>query len=401
MSLPSAVKRWAFYDFANSSYVLIFQSFLLPVYFSTILVQHGYSLSTWGLANGISTFVGVLLSVVVGNYADKHNRIVAFKWTVAGSFLGMCVLSFAVKFFPGYVFHLYVLTNTLFIVTLSLSDSILPYLASEEEAFRYSGFAWGFGYLGGIASMIVVVILQRVSGDYSPLAFFSVAVFYIIFSIYAMAGLKNLPLNQPQVSDRTVLRISKGHKVILLIGYWLISECITVIILFYSIYAATELGLSTFVIGVTLLLVQLIGFFATWGGGWLTTRHNSLLLLGITILFWGVVIALLYFNLGMPGLVLIVIFTGLVIGNSQSYLRAQYSTLIDKSESGFQFGIYSFISQAAVFIGPVIYGFASDRLKSQRIPLLALFVFMLIGYVLVRIIIHQIKDTPQEQAAPF
>ncbi|HEV2914364.1 MAG TPA: MFS transporter [Pyrinomonadaceae bacterium] len=401
MSLPNTVKRWAFYDFANSSYVLIFQSFLLPVYFSSILVNRGFALSAWGLANGLSTLLGVLLSVAIGNYADKRNRINVFKWTVAGSFLGMCLVAFAVKYLQDYVFHLYVLTNALFIVTLSLSDSILPYLADKKEAYRYSGFAWGFGYVGGIVSLIVVIILQRFSSEYAPPVFLSVAIFYILFSVYALYGLRRVKLNQPKAETQIESRLGKKKKGLLLLGYWLISECITVIVLFYSIYAATELKLSSTIIAATLLAVQIVAFPATWYGGRLASKGNSLYWLGLSIFLWGIVIVLLTLNLGMIGLALIVLLTGLIIGNSQSYLRAQYSTFIDKSESGFQFGIYSFISQAAVFVGPIIYGYASDYLKSQKIPLLVLFALMLIGYLLIWKVTKQVDSIREKNAITY
>lgn len=398
MSLPKPVRSWGFYDFANSSYVLIYQSFLLPVYFSSVLASKGFGLSAWGWANGLSTILGVLLSIVIGNHADKHNRMTAFKWTIVGSFIGMCVLSFAVQYTPEYVFHLYVVTNTLFIITLSLSDSILPYLADLKEAYHYSGFAWGFGYVGGIASLIIVMLLQRLFGEYAPPVFLSVAIFYILFSVYSLYGLRKVKLNEPRIKDQAKLRIEKTKKILLLLGYWLISECITVIVLFYSIYAATELELSSFTIAITLLVVQLIAFPATWFGGRLATSGNSLYWLGISILLWGIVIILLTLNLGTLGLVFIVLFTGLIIGNSQSYLRAQYSTFIDKSESGFQFGLYSIISEAAVFIGPVIYGYASDYLHSQKIPLLVLFGLMLVGYLLTFIVTKQIVSMRREPA---
>lgn len=397
MNLPSAVKRWGFYDFANSSYVLIFQSFLLPVYFSSVLANRGYSLSSWGIANGLSTLFGVFLSIGVGSYADKHNRLRAFKWTVAGSFLGMCLLAFAVKYSPDHVFYLYVAANTLFIVALSLSDSILPYLASENDAYRYSGFAWGFGYLGGITSLIVVMGLQSATGEYSPPVFLSVAFFYLFFSLYALSGLRKLELNQRPVDEPKGFRVPRNKKVVLLVGYWLVSECITVIILFYSIYAAIELKLSSTVIAITLLAVQLIAFPATWYGGRLARTSNVLYWLGLSVALWGVVIILLILNLGMVGLAFIVILTGLIIGNSQSYLRAQYSTFVDRSESGLQFGIYSFISQAAVFIGPIVYGFFSDYLQSQKIPLVALFLLMLLGYLLIYIVTKQIHELRQNQ----
>lgn len=398
MQLQDSLKRWAYYDFANSSYVLIYQAFLLPVYFAAVLVNQGY-LGQWGLANGISTFIGVATAIFVGRYADRNSRLAVFQRGVYASFIGMVAVSLAVKYYPAYVVYLYVVTNAVFIVTLSLSDSMLPHLAHGDETYEWSGRAWGWGYVGGIACFIVVVPLQRIAGEYSPIVFLWVALFYLVFSQYALNGLKRVNLNAPTpIAREERIKIKRSDKVTLLLGYWLISECITVIILFYSTYAASELKLTTTIIGATLLVVQLVAWPATGYGGRIANSSNSLKLLGISILIWGVIIALLVSNLGWIGLGFIVLLTGLVIGNSQSYLRAQYSTVIDKSESGFQFGIYAFISQAAVLVGPIIYGLASDRLGSQRIPLIALYVFMVIGFLLVLLGMRRIKYALSENS---
>jgi MFS transporter, UMF1 family len=389
-SLPKSVKAWAYYDFANSSYVLIYQSYLLPVLFSNLMVLKSISLGAWGLANGLSTVIGVVISIFLGHYADVRSRFSTFKYSIFGSFVGMVVLSITIGFFPECVFYVYVLTNSVFILSLSLSDSILPYLADQQNAFEYSGFAWGYGYIGGVASMIIVVLLQRLFGEYSWLAFMSVAIFYMVFSLYALKGLKGVRLNESREQSPRTKKISRSQKAILLFGYWLMSECITVVILFYSIYAARELDLSTLVIGLTLLCVQILGFPATWIGGRLAERHDHLLLLGLTIVLWGIIIGLLVTNLGTPGLVLIVLLTSLVIGNSQSLLRAQYSRIIERSQSGFQFGLYSMIAEASVLVGPVLYGIASDRLHSQKIPLFTLFLLMMVGYGLVSVIIRKL-----------
>lgn len=166
-------------------------------------------------------------------------------------------------------------------------------------------------------------------------------------------------------------------------GYWFISEGISVIVLFIGIYLSTELEFSSAKIGIVFLLVQLLAFPATWYGGKLAKRFNTLKLLGLTIFFWGISILFLVFNIGIFGLALIIVTGALAIGNSQSYLRAQYANLIERSESGFQFGIYTIVSEASVFIGPIAYGFASDYFRSQKIPLGILFGTMVIGYLLI------------------
>lgn len=383
MKFPKSILRWAYYDFANSAYFLIYPSFLLPVFFSTVLLTHGYSLGAWGFANAISTISGVVLAILVGKFSDKTSKFHTFKWSVIISFFGMVALSLSVKYALEYVYSLYILTNAVFILSLSLSDSVLPHVSTKENAYEYSGFAWGFGYVGGILALVIAIVLQKLTGDdYSPLVFLSTAIFYIIFSTYSLHGLKDVQLNEKQPLVKEV-SISKLNKFLLFLGYWFISEGITVILLFLTIYMSQEFGFSNMKIGVCLLLVQLIAFPATWYGGHLTRKFDVLKLLGFTILLWGIAILFLVINLGMIGLAIILISGAMAVGNSQSYLRSQYSNIIQRSESGFQFGLFSLVSEAAVFIGPILYGYGSDYFKSQKIPLIILYITMVIGFIFV------------------
>jgi len=391
MNIPKSIWRWAFYDFANSSYILTYASFLLPVFFSTILIQNGYSLGAWGTANAIATVLGVVLSVMIGKYSDKRNKFTAFKWSIYISFFGMVLVALGIQYAINAMYYLFIFTQSFFILSLSLSDSILPYLAEKKDAYKYSGFAWGFGYVGGIGALVLVILFQKITGsDYHPLVFLSTAFFYLIFLLYSLKGLKDVKMNENIVVTKDKL-LDKKQKFLLLFGYWLISEGITIILLFFSIFLSKEFGFSTLKIGICILLVQLIGFPATWYGGYLAKRYDTLKLLGLTILFWGITILFLVVNIGIFGLAILIFFGALAVGNSQSYLRAQYSNVIEKHESGFQFGLYTIVAEASVFIGPIIYGLASDYLHSQKIPLTLLFLSMAIGYTLVWKVIKKLR----------
>jgi UMF1 family MFS transporter len=267
----------------------------------------------------------------------------------------------------------------------------LPHVSDDATAYHYGGFAWGFGYIGGIASLIIALVLQYLTGTYSVWVFASVPVFYLLFSWYSVVGLKNIPFKAFSPAGDAIT-ISRNQKGILFLGYWLISECITVISLFASIYFSQELHFPIMQVGFLFLIIDFIAFPATWFGGMLAGRWNSLKLLGGTIILWG--ISLTIFILPHPGwwwLGLAVFLIGLAYGNSQSYLRSQYSTLIKKSESGFQFGMYSAISEAAVLIGPFLYGYASDQLHSQKMPMLFLFFCMIAGYLLIVSVIRRLR----------
>jgi MFS-type transporter involved in bile tolerance (Atg22 family) len=135
----------------------------------------------------------------------------------------------------------------------------------------------------------------------------------------------------------------------------------------------------------------LVGFPATWLGGKLTKFITGIKLLGFCIILWGIVIFLMITNPSLLTFTFVVFLTGLTIGNSQSILRAQYSTIIRKSESGYQFGVYAFISQAATSVGPILYGFASDLLRSQKVPMVFLFALMVVGFVMIQNVTSKIK----------
>lgn len=383
------VRAWALYDFANSSYVLIFQSFLLPVFFSIHFVENGNGLGGWGLVNGLSTLAGVVLALIAGSYADATVRLKVLKQLIFFSFFGMVVVSWAVGSNVAAVPYLYFVCNAIFLATISISDSALRFLSKDRyDVFRNSGVAWGFGYVGGIVALACVVLVQKLTGDDSAWAYLFVAIFYIFFSLFAIDGMGVVPLNSDEIDNSPDIVLNKSQAIQLLFGIWFVSEAIAVVLLFYSIYASTELQLSTLEVGATLLLVQLIAWPATVAGGRLIKKFSFPVMFGGFVLLWLVVVVLLATKLSTGELKyfilsLIVFLTGVVVGNSQSYLRALYALTSKRSEAGYQFGKYAVVSQAAASIGPITFGYASDYLNSQTIPLYVTGLFFFLGYILI------------------
>lgn len=390
------LRSWALYDFSNSSYVLIFQSFLLPLYFSNILQgEYGFSKFSWGIANGVSTLIGLILAVLGGSYSDKKERLKVFKVFIFLTFLFITLFSISITQFPIISFYLFIVCNSFFIVTITLSNSLLKFISPNDKLGEYSGFAWGWGYVGGIICLLLVMLIQGLTSEFSLYVFLTVALYYFVFSAIAISGIKKSSTKiefNPKPNDlskKTI--ISFRDKSLLLFGYLLISGSITVIILFYSIYASEELKLSTQVIGVTLLFVQLIGFFSTWYGGKLSDQFGVGKLLGYSIIIWIAIILLLITTNDYISLSIIVLLTGLVIGNSQSYLRAQYTSIVEKYNVGYQFGLFAISTQAAVIVGPILHGYLSDRFNSQKIPMAILILFLIIGYIITLMINSKIK----------
>ncbi len=390
------IKHWAFYDFANSSYVLIFQSFLIPLLFSKLLIDQGYDKLSWGLANGLSTLLGVILSIIIGRFADIKDRLNTFKYIVFITFVFIMLFSISISCFPKITFHLFIITNSLFITSIALSDSLLAFLSADKTKNEYSGSAWGFGYLGGIICLIFVMGLQKVTSEFSPFVFAFVGVFYLIFSIYALKGLQtdNSHVSFNTNEEKSIeSKVGKSDLFKLLIGYWLIAEAITVYILFYSYYANEEVKMSTMEVSISLIIVQFVAIFSTWYGGKLADRYSSIKLLGYSIIIWFLIVTLMVFFPFKVVILLVVLLTGLVIGNSQSFLRAQFSSLVDKNRAGQQFGLYAVATQASVIVGPILHGYLSDKFNSQKIPLFILCLTMVVGFIIIRQVSKKYKFT--------
>jgi len=66
---------FALYDFASSAYLLIFTAFLFPIYFREIIYSNHYNSDFfWGLSLAISVLLAVLLSPLIGSFADRGSR---------------------------------------------------------------------------------------------------------------------------------------------------------------------------------------------------------------------------------------------------------------------------------------------------------------------------------------
>jgi len=162
---------WAMYDFANSSYTTV----VITVIYSAFFVEHIVPESSaardsyWAIAIILSTLLALVLSPFVGVLCDfsGHKKTYLMISTVVCS-LGTLAL-FWVE--PGWIVFgiaMLVISNAGFMLGENFCASFLPELASKENMGLISGIGWGIGYMGGLASLIVVILIvpgEDAAGD--------------------------------------------------------------------------------------------------------------------------------------------------------------------------------------------------------------------------------------------
>lgn len=379
---------YGFYDFANTTYLLALQNYLLPTYFSLVLINHGLTLWSWGLANGISTFVGVILWIILWKISDNkwiNYKLHIFSLLIFISFITLLYLGYAIYTNPKEVFFIYIVSNSIVISSLSIYNSLITQVTTKDTIHEFSWFAWWFWYVGGIIWLISILILQKFLWDFSPFIFIFVAIFYLLFSCVSLFWiLKYFKTKWVQEEKREVIKsdVSNKSKIKLLFWYWLISECITVIFLFFWTFVTWELKLSATIAWVCMLVVQLIWFPATVYGSKYFQKVWELKSMNIMVGVWFIAILSLISSIWIIGLILTIILWWLVIWNSQSLMRSEYGKLINSDKSWFEFGIFWFITQIWAFLWPILYGFMSDAIWSQKIPLLIFWLLMIVWVII-------------------
>ncbi len=396
MKNSKQILSWCFFDFANSSYSAVISAVVFPVYYVSAIVgnEAGMGDLWWGRAISASMAFVAVTSLFLGGIADysgRRKKLLLF-YTL------LCVLS--VTSFSllkkGMIiegFFLVMLANIGMEGGLVFYNSFLPEIAEKEYQGRVSAWGYAIGYAGSILSLLIALPLVK-SGHYNE-TWFMVAVFFAVFSLPAFFFLP-----PDRKTGQTLLR-SAGqggeyswktlkemwkHKELrkFLLSFLIYEDGVNTVIVFSGIFAATTLGFDAKELIGLYLIVQitaLVGAFIMakpidlWGPKKIVTS---------SLLMWSFVAVSAYFISLKSHFFILASFAGLGLGTVQAASRAFFAQFIPLEHESEYFGVYSLVGKSSAIAGPIVFGYISSAVGSQRPAILAVSVFFIIGLVLVQ-----------------
>ncbi|MDR1700500.1 MAG: MFS transporter [Lachnoclostridium sp.] len=379
------VLGFCFYDFSNSAFILLINSYLFPIFLKTeVFGNEKIGDYYWGLAVSLSVLIALIISPIMGSLADRGARKIIMLVLVTMTFIGVVGLSTISPRHQFIMLGAYIFTNACYTMSLAIYDSILPHIAPPDKYTLVSSLSWGVGYLGGVICFLFVFFAQTFLSISNQSAFLLTGIFYAVFSILSLKNMPSSTINSKtkKTNISQIKNIFPFHIILFLIVMWLINEALDTIINFTSLFGFETLMLSTTTIGIMLLVVQVLAIPSTILFGKLAKKTSERFVILASIIVWLVICSLGLFATNTIVLLVIVILTSLVIGTTSSLLRSNYANRVSKEHSGLSFSLYSIATRSSSLVGPLLFGIISTATGSQRIAIISIMVPLFLGAVL-------------------
>lgn len=367
------VMAWAGYDFANSGYVTVVITAVFNAYFVGVVAGNAdWATFAWTLALAVSNLLVTLIMPALGAWADRH---AAKKRLLALATAG-CVVSTSALYFCGagdvaLAMGLVAFSNLCFAVGEAVAAAFLPELARPASLGQISGWAWGFGFFGGMLSLglgLAWVLSAPSRGQTGAEAVPTTML--IVAVLFGLSSLPTFLLLRERSQARTGGEAHALRQVMATLSrarafpdFWRLLACgtayfagISVVIAISAIYAEQAMGFSR---EQTMMLIFLVNIAAALGAfvfGHVQDRLGHKRTLAITLWGW-LVMGLMAAFAQSPALFwCAAVLAGLCMGSSQSCGRALAAYLIPPGQLAEFFGLWTLATRLSAVIGPLVYG---------------------------------------------
>ena len=407
------LRAWAMYDWAVSAMQTVITTAVFPIYFISVAgadMTKAEATAWYSWANTAGALLIALLSPVLGAMADyrsaKKRFLSVFMLLGVFSTMGMFFIMHGDLFLAATLFVLSLAGAT---GSMTFYESLLPHIAREDEIDRVSTGAYAMGYIGG--GLLLAINLAWISNpalfglpagdDLTPaeatlparLAFLSVGVWWLLFSIPTLRGVPEpprrietdeTPTGNPVVVAFSRLRETLGEMrlykqaFLTMLAFTIYNDGIQTIVRMATVFGE-ELGLPRSDLITAVLIVQFVGIPFSFLFGTLASRLGTKLsiLLGLAV-YTGICIYA-YTIHTVTEFYLLAGMVAMVQGGTQALSRSLFASMVPKHKSGEFFGFYSVFEKFGGILGPAVFGIAVSTTGSSRSAILWVIAFFVVG----------------------
>ncbi|WP_026758254.1 MFS transporter [Sediminimonas qiaohouensis] len=421
---------WFFFDWASQPYNTLLLTFIFAPYIKELMADGTAAQSAWGFGIGAAGVIIALLAPILGALADISGNRLRWIWLFSGAYV---VGSFALWWAAPGNFNLYI-TLVFFAIGMIgmefatiFTNSMLPDLGTKQEIGRISGNGWAFGYLGGLVSLVIMLVFLAESADtgktlvgldpafgldpearegtraVGPLTAIWYAAFMIPFFLWVRDP---KPTKAPKGAVKkalgevleTLRALPKTPSLFAYLGSSMFyRDALNGMYVFGGIYAAGVLDWTVVDTGIFGILAIISGALFAWVGGHADERFGPKPVITFCILVLTfVAISIVFVSregvYGIPvassSIVPDVTFylLGATIGAAGGIIQAASRSMMVRQANPDRmaeaFGLYALAGKATSFIAPLSIGVMTSWTQSQQLGVTPLVVLFLLGLFL-------------------
>ncbi|MBU4315748.1 MAG: MFS transporter [Proteobacteria bacterium] len=410
--LTPGERSWILYDVANSAFVLVIITTVMPIFFKDVAsqgVSSAVSTANWGFANSAASLILAILAPILGTLADYRN----FKKRFWAFFIGLGVfftLSLTAVS-PGrwlLCLLLFILARVGFAGANIFYDSFITDITTKDRMDWVSALGYGWGYIGSVIPFLAVIglLVRGQSGGggmaLGPmrLGFVIVAVWWAVFSIPMMKNVHQvhfIPKAGHLIGEsfrrlaRTFTDIRKYRQAFLfLLAYFFYIDGVDTIITMATAYGR-DIGLGVNMLLAAILMIQIVAFPMALLFGKLSQRFGAKNMIHAGIWVYGLITLLAFVLPFLSSLkAKTLLFWGLAFlvassqGGIQALSRSYFGRLIPPERSAEFFGFYNIFGKFAAITGPFLMAVISRFTGDSRYGILSILLLFILGGFLLK-----------------
>ncbi|MFL2667004.1 MAG: MFS transporter [Burkholderiales bacterium] len=393
---------WAMYDFANSGYTTVVITAIFNAYFVSVVADNAvWATFLWTFVLSLSYLIVMIVGPILGAYIDvsgTRKRVLLVLTlgcamsTVSLSRVGPGDLWFAAFFLVS--------SNIFFSLGENVIASYLPDLAKKERVGRVSGIGWAVGYVGGILTLalclVVITQLEAIgweAEEYVPVTLIITGVLFFAAALPTFIyltdhdGKKIAKVSHVPVKKRFFETFDQGRRFTdlhrFLLSTVFFQGGVQAVIALAAIYAQKVIGFS---FSETILLIMVVNVTAALGAYGFGRLHDVLghrNSLAIILCGWIGTTVLAWLSDDRSTFWIAANLVGLLLGACQSNARAFVSILTPTNRHAEFFGLWGLSVKCASIVGPITYGGLTWLTGGDhRNAILSLVVLFVIGLVI-------------------
>jgi UMF1 family MFS transporter len=411
------LNAWAFYDWANSVYTLTIASSIFPIFYSALFFENikvvnafGFELKSTALITFVTAFTFLVVAFTspllsgIADYVGNKKAFMKFFCYVGG--LG-CIGLYWFSLDHIYLSLLFYFMGLIgYWGSLVFYNSYLPDIAFPEQQDKISAKGFSMGYIGSVILLLVNLFMVMSQDDGAAkiqmmrYSFVTVGLWWIIFSQYSFYilpkgvssghkvtkdvvfnGLKELRLVWKQL--KTNLRLT-----LYLRAFFVYSMAVQTIMLVAVYFGEEEISWAndsekTTGLIISILVIQIVAVFGAILTSRASAKYGNIKTLIVVNFVWMALCFYGYFVETPMQFYTTAAFVGLVMGGIQALSRSTYSKFLPETDDTTSyFSFYDVAEKIGIVIGMVIFATIDQVTGSMRNAFLFLFVFFLIGIIL-------------------